>query len=111
MLGGLAAELLVLATYIKSLVVVQSVVHWLSGGKNPHPVDTAARHAASPRVTVRNFFQKFSMMGCIPATSPRNHGLAASLIPILALVQRSGLPCGALGPFPLGQVLKRVDAG
>jgi hypothetical protein len=101
MLGGLAAELLVLATYIKSVDVVQPLllVHWFSGGKKPHPVDTAARHGASTRATARNFFQKFSMMGCIPAISRRNHSLAASLIPILSLAQRSGVAGAAFSPF------------
>ena len=87
MLGGLADELLVLATYIKSVVVVQLVVHWFSGGKKPHPVDTAARHGASTRVTARNFFQKFSMMGCISASSRRNLPPHCKLNPSLVASQ------------------------
>jgi hypothetical protein len=46
-LGGEVEVLLEFATYMKFVEVVQFEVHWLSGGKNPHPVSPAVSGASS----------------------------------------------------------------
>ena len=80
MLAGEAVVLLELATYIKSVDVVQSEVHWLSGGKNPQPVRPIEIGAAI-RPSKQTIFQNLCITGLSRVPFSKKPGSFSSLSP------------------------------